>query len=196
MTQTPPLVILDRDGVINEDSPDYIRTVAQWQPIPGSLEAIVRLNRAGFRVAVASNQSAIGRGLIDVATLEAIHTQMQHRLAQLGGRIDAIFYCPHHPDDHCDCRKPKPGLYQAIGRHFGCTLEGVPIVGDSLRDLQAALAVNGLPVLVLTGNGSATRALLKRDIGNDKLLIYADLAAFVQDWLNQPRTDNPHASQR
>lgn len=195
MTPTPRLVILDRDGVINEDSPDYIRSVAQWRPIPGSLEAIVRLNRAGVRVAVASNQSAIGRGLIDVATLEAIHAQMQHRLAQLGGRIDAIFYCPHHPDDHCDCRKPRPGLYQAIGRHFGCRLAGVPMVGDSLRDLQAARAVHGLPVLVLTGNGNATRALLERKAEDDEPLIYADLAAFVQDWLKPPRTDDRHASQ-
>jgi len=185
MKQTPRLVILDRDGVINEDSPDYIRSVAQWRPIPGSLEAITRLNQAGFQVAVASNQSAIGRGLIDISTLEAIHAQMQHRLAQLGGRIDAIFYCPHHPNDHCDCRKPKPGLYQAIGRHFGYPLQGVPMVGDSLRDIQAARAVQGLPVLVLTGNGIATQTLLEQDPAYIKLLIYKDLSAFVQDWLNQ-----------
>jgi D-glycero-D-manno-heptose 1,7-bisphosphate phosphatase len=152
------LVILDRDGVINYDSDHFIKSPDEWKPIPGSLEAIAELNKAGFRVALATNQSGISRGLFDMATLNAIHDKMHRALAQLGGRIDALFYCPHSADDHCTCRKPKPGMMEEIARRFGTDLDGVPSVGDSLRDLQAGLPLGAKPILVLTGKGIATQA--------------------------------------
>ena len=135
------LIILDRDGVINFDSDQFIKSPEEWKPIPGSLEAIARLNQAGYRVVLATNQSGIGRGLFDMATLNAIHDKMHKALAQVGGRIDALFFCPHAADSKCDCRKPKPGMFEEIGRRFNMDLNGVPAIGDSLRDLQAAAAV-------------------------------------------------------
>jgi D-glycero-D-manno-heptose 1,7-bisphosphate phosphatase len=152
------LVILDRDGVINYDSAQFIKSPEEWSPIPGSLEAIALLNQAGFRVALATNQSGISRGLFDMAALNAIHDKMHRALAQFGGRIDALFYCPHTADENCDCRKPKPGMLEEIGRRFAADLEGVPSVGDSLRDLQASFAVGAQPILVLTGKGEKTLA--------------------------------------
>lgn len=152
------LVILDRDGVINYDSAQFIKSPDEWIPIPGSLEAIAMLNQAGFRVAVATNQSGIGRGLFEMATLNAIHDKMHRALAQYGGRIDALFYCPHTADSNCSCRKPKPGMLQEISRRFGVDPAGVPSVGDSLRDLQASAAVGAQPILVLTGKGEKTLA--------------------------------------
>ena len=152
------LVILDRDGVINYDSAEYIKKPEQWKPIPGSLEAIARLNQASYRVVVATNQSGVGRGLLDVATLNAIHDKMHKALIQAGGRIDAVFYCPHAQDANCGCRKPKPGLLEDIARRFNVDLSGVPCVGDSLRDLQAAAQVAAQPILVLTGKGKQTAA--------------------------------------
>ncbi|MCL2644306.1 MAG: D-glycero-beta-D-manno-heptose 1,7-bisphosphate 7-phosphatase [Betaproteobacteria bacterium] len=151
------LIILDRDGVINYDSEQFIKSPDEWRPIPGSLEAIALLNRWGWRVIVASNQSGVGRGLFDMDTLNAIHDKMMKSLAQVGGRIDAIFFCPHPADSTCNCRKPKPGLFIDIRERFNADLTGVPIVGDSLRDLQAAETVGGLPCLVLTGKGAKTR---------------------------------------
>jgi D-glycero-D-manno-heptose 1,7-bisphosphate phosphatase len=151
------LVILDRDGVINQDSDQFIKSPDEWKPVPGSLAAIARLNQAGFQVVVATNQSGIGRGLFDMATLNAIHDRMHRRLAQQGGQIAAVFYCPHAADADCGCRKPRSGLYEEIGRRFGVPLAGVPAIGDSLRDLQAAAAVGAQPILVLTGKGQATR---------------------------------------
>jgi D-glycero-D-manno-heptose 1,7-bisphosphate phosphatase len=153
------LVILDRDGVINFDSAQFIKNPEEWIPVPGSLEAIALLNQAGFRVALATNQSGISRGLFDMATLSAIHAKMHRALAQFGGRIDALFYCPHTADADCDCRKPKPGMMEEIGRRFATDLEGVPSVGDSLRDLQASVAVGAQPILVLTGKGEKTLAM-------------------------------------
>ena len=150
------LVILDRDGVINEDSDAFIKTPEEWIPIPGSLEAIGRLTQAGWTVVVASNQSGIARGLFSMETLGAIHTRMREAVAEAGGRIDAIFFCPHGPDDNCACRKPKPGLLRDISRRLDARLENVPVVGDSLRDLQAAAACNCTPWLVLTGKGRRT----------------------------------------
>lgn len=152
------LVILDRDGVINQDSAAYIKSPEEWKPVPGSLEAIALLNQAGFRVLVATNQSGVGRGLFDMATLNAIHDKMHRALGQIGGRIDGIFYCPHAQDANCGCRKPRPGLFEEISRRFGVPLDGVPAVGDSLRDLQAAAAVGAQPILVLTGKGKTTRS--------------------------------------
>ncbi|HVF63504.1 MAG TPA: D-glycero-beta-D-manno-heptose 1,7-bisphosphate 7-phosphatase [Casimicrobiaceae bacterium] len=150
------LIVLDRDGTINHDSDQYIKSPAEWRPIPGSLEAIARLNHAGYRVVVATNQSGIGRGLFDMATLNAIHGKMHRALGQAGGRIDAIFYCPHAADATCGCRKPNPGLLKEAGRRFNVDLKGVPAIGDGLRDLQAAETVGAQPMLVLTGKGEKT----------------------------------------
>ncbi len=152
------LVILDRDGVINYDSPHFIKSPDEWKPIPGSLEAIALLNQSGYRVALATNQSGISRGLFDMATLNAIHDKMYRALGQFGGRIDALFYCPHSADNHCECRKPKSGMMEEIGRRFAIDLKGVYSVGDSLRDLQASVAVGAQCILVLTGKGEKTLA--------------------------------------
>ncbi|MEW6131725.1 MAG: D-glycero-beta-D-manno-heptose 1,7-bisphosphate 7-phosphatase [Pseudomonadota bacterium] len=151
------LIILDRDGVINFDSDQFIKSPDEWKPIPGSLEAVARLNQNGYRVVVASNQSGIGRGLFDMAALNAIHAKMHKSLAQFGGRIDAVFYCPHPADSQCNCRKPKTGLFEQIAERFHADLSGVPAIGDSLRDLQAAAEVGCQPVLVETGKGKKTR---------------------------------------
>jgi D-glycero-D-manno-heptose 1,7-bisphosphate phosphatase len=151
------LIILDRDGVINADSEQFIKSPDEWKPIPGSLEAIARLNQWGWRVVVASNQSGVGRGLFGMDTLNAINDKMVRSLAQVGGRLDAIFFCPHAADSTCDCRKPKPGLFQQIAERFNADLTGVPCVGDSLRDLQAGVRMGCEPYLVLTGKGMKTR---------------------------------------
>ena len=170
------LVILDRDGVINFDSDHFIKSPAEWKAIPGSLEAIARLNQAGFKVVIATNQSGIGRGLFDMDTLNAIHEKM-HRAAQaVGARVDAIFYCPHAADSKCDCRKPKPGMLQRISACFNIDLKGVHAVGDSLRDLQAAVAAGANPILVLTGKGSDTRA---HDQLPEGTLVFDDLSKAV-----------------
>jgi len=167
------LVILDRDGVINKDSEQYIKTPDEWRPIPGSLEAIARLNHAGFRVVVATNQSGIGRGLFDMATLNTIHDKMHRMLALIGGRIDAVFYCPHTGDSQCDCRKPKTGMLKEIGLRLGVDLVAVPCIGDSLRDLQSADAVGATPMLVLTGKGEKT---LREGNFPKNTVIFPDLA--------------------
>jgi D-glycero-D-manno-heptose 1,7-bisphosphate phosphatase len=174
------LIILDRDGVINEDSDAYIKSPEEWVPVPGSLEAIARLNRAGWTVTVATNQSGVGRGLYDLATLERIHERMKAALAAVGGHIDALYYCPHTPADHCACRKPLPGLLESIARDYGVSLAGVPAIGDSLRDLQAAAAVGAQPILVRTGKGE--RTLTNPDLPSDTA-IYPNLAAAVTDLL-------------
>jgi D-glycero-D-manno-heptose 1,7-bisphosphate phosphatase len=171
------IVILDRDGVINEESADFIKSVAEWQPIPGSLEAIARLCHAGYRIYVASNQSGIGRGLLDYDALFAIHDRLQRALADLGGRIDAIAYAPEHPDQASDMRKPKPGMLLDIGRRLGVSLEKVHAVGDSMRDIEAARAAKCKPVLVRTGNGRKTEQALGQDRGD--VAVYDDLAAFA-----------------
>jgi D-glycero-D-manno-heptose 1,7-bisphosphate phosphatase len=171
------LVILDRDGVINQDSDAFIKAPDEWRPLPGSLEAIARLNHAGYLVVLATNQSGVGRGLFEVSTLNAIHDRMHRALAQIGGRIDAIFFCPHAQDANCACRKPRPGLLEEIARRFNVDLKGVPTIGDSLRDLQAAAAVGAAPFLVLTGKGELTRS----DGGlPENTQIHADLAAAVR----------------
>ena len=167
------LVILDRDGVINRDSEQFIKSPDEWRPIPGSLEAIARLNHAGFRIVVATNQSGIGRGLFDMATLNAIHEKMHRALALVGGRIDALFYCPHSGEAQCECRKPKTGMLQEIGIRLGVDLNGVPCVGDSLRDLQSADAVGAQPMLVLTGKGEKT---LREGNMPKQTVIFPDLA--------------------
>lgn len=151
-----PLVILDRDGVINKDSPDFVKSPDEWLPLPGSLDAIARLCAAGFRVAVATNQSGVGRGLLDLHALAAIHARMMAAVAAAGGKISALEYCPHRPEDGCSCRKPATGLLLRIAERLGVDLVNVPCVGDSLRDLQAAEAVDARAILVLTGNGRPT----------------------------------------
>ena len=177
------LVILDRDGVINFDSAQYIKSPAEWKPIPGSLEAIARLNQSGYRVVVATNQSGVGRGLFEMDTLNAIHEKMHKALFAVGGRVDAIYYCPHAADSDCDCRKPRPGMFKRIADTLNANLKGVPAIGDSLRDLQACAAVGCQPMLVRTGKGEKTRA-----DGNlpEGTLEFADLAAAV-DYILRPK---------
>jgi D-glycero-D-manno-heptose 1,7-bisphosphate phosphatase len=175
-TRQAKLIILDRDGVINHDSEQYIKSPDEWRPIAGSLEAIARLNHAGFRVVVATNQSGLGRGLYDTATMIAINERMHKALAQAGGRIDAVFFCPHTAESDCDCRKPKAGMLTEIGRRFGVDLTGVPSIGDSLRDLQAAEAVGAQPILVLTGKGERT---LREGKFPKNTIIFPDLAFAV-----------------
>ncbi len=176
----PKLIILDRDGVINYDSPAFIKSPAEWIPIPGSLEAIARLNQAGYRVVVASNQSGIARELFDMMTLNAIHHKMHTCAQQVGATIDAIFFCPHAAHDSCDCRKPKAGMFDEIARRFEVSLKGVPSVGDSLRDLQAGFISGCVPYLVLTGKGEKTKETggLPPDT-----MVYPDLAAMVSHLL-------------
>jgi D-glycero-D-manno-heptose 1,7-bisphosphate phosphatase len=167
------LAILDRDGVINYDSDQYIKSPAEWHPIPGSIEAIARLNQHGYRVAVATNQAGIGRGLFDMATLNAINDKMMEMVFRQGGRIDALFFCPHTAVENCTCRKPRTGMYEEIAARFHTELKGVPCIGDSLKDLQVAEAVGAQPVLVLTGKGEKTK-----EVGGlpRKTLVYANLA--------------------
>jgi len=176
------LIILDRDGVINHDSPDYIKSPAEWHALPGSLDAIARLSRAGWRVVIASNQSGIARRLFSMETLNAIHAKLRRELAQAGGAIDAIFVCPHAPQDECLCRKPRPGLLHDIARRYEVTLAGVPAVGDSLRDLIAAKLADCAPILVRTGNGATT---LKKGGLPQGTEVYDDLAAVASALLSE-----------
>ena len=171
------LVILDRDGVINEESDAFVKSVAEWKPIPGSLEAIARLCHAGYRVFVASNQSGIGRGLLDYDALFAIHDRMQRAVADLGGRIDAIAYAPEHPDHATEMRKPRPGMLLDIARRLGVSLDKAYAVGDSVRDIEAARGAKARPVLVRTGNGRKAEKDLAGKL--DDVQVYDDLAAFA-----------------
>jgi D-glycero-D-manno-heptose 1,7-bisphosphate phosphatase len=170
------LVVLDRDGTINHDSDQYIKSPDEWKPIKGSIEAIARLTHAGYRVVVVTNQSGIARGLFDTATLLAINQKMFRAANQAGGRIDAVFFCPHSADSDCDCRKPKPGMLLEVSRRFNVPLDDVCMVGDALRDLQAASEAGARPVLVLTGKGRKTR-----DAGDlpPATQVFPDLAAFA-----------------
>lgn len=178
------LVILDRDGVINHDSDAYIKSPDEWQPIPGSLDAIAKLNRAGYTVAVATNQSGISRGYFDLQTLSAMHRKMDDMLYQLGGRVDGIFFCPHGPRDECSCRKPLPGLLEDIASRFSTQLHGVHFIGDSINDLHCAKNAGALPVLVKTGKGE--RTLLEKDAsGFADVPVFADLAEAVEALLDK-----------
>jgi D-glycero-D-manno-heptose 1,7-bisphosphate phosphatase len=174
------LVILDRDGVINEDSDAYIKSPDEWLPIPGSLEAIAQLTQSGARVVVATNQSGIARGLFTIDTLLAIHDKMLRNVSDAGGHIDAIFFCPHGPNDGCSCRKPLPGLYQQIAERLDVSLAGVPAIGDAYRDLAAARAVGADPILVRSGKGERTLAAGKNLAG---VRVFADLAEAVETLL-------------
>lgn len=175
------LVILDRDGTINHERDDYIKSADEWVPLPGAVEAIARLNHAGWHVVVATNQSGIGRGLFDMAALNAMHAKMHQMLARHGGRVDAVFFCPHTPEDQCTCRKPLPGLFRMIGERFGVDLESVPMVGDLPRDVLAAQSVGCEPHLVRTGQAAtmseAELVELRRQVPD--LTIHPDLSAFA-----------------
>lgn len=169
------LIILDRDGVINHDSDDFIKSPAEWKPIDGSLESIARLNHAGYRVVVITNQSGIARGLLDVDTLSHIHRKMHRMLAQVGGKLEAILYCPHGPDDECSCRKPLDGAFSELAHRLRIKLDNVFAVGDSLRDLQAAQTAGATPILVRTGKGEKTLA----EGIPENIAVYDDLSAVV-----------------
>ncbi|MCP4929596.1 MAG: D-glycero-beta-D-manno-heptose 1,7-bisphosphate 7-phosphatase [Gammaproteobacteria bacterium] len=170
------VVVLDRDGVINEDSPDFIKTPDEWHAIPGSLEAIAKLNQAGYEVAIATNQSGVGRGLFSINTLWDIHQKMLGEILANGGYIKRIFFCLHTPEDNCDCRKPKPGLLYQIAEHFACGFDHMIMIGDAARDLEAANAVGVRSILVRTGKGVQTETDLKQ---TKQLEVYDDLAAAV-----------------
>lgn len=176
------LIILDRDGVINFDSAQFIKSPDEWKPIPGSLDAISRLDQAGYRIVVATNQSGVGRGLFDMDTLNTINDKMMRMVGQAGGRIDAVFFCPHSADSTCDCRKPMPGLFRQIGERFNIDLNGVPTVGDSLRDLQAGVEVGCAPYLVLTGKGTKTAVDPDLPVGTK---VFPDLAAVADHLLSR-----------
>ena len=184
MTLPSELVVLDRDGVINFDSDDYIKSADEWRPIPGSLDAIARLVDAGLDVVVVSNQSGLGRGLFDQGALDAINEKMRARIAAAGGRLAGVYYCPHAPDVGCSCRKPEPGLLNRVARDLGITtFTGVPIIGDKVSDLALAHAVGGRAILVLSGKGVSTAATLE----DDDVEIYDDLAAVVDALLDGAR---------
>jgi D-glycero-D-manno-heptose 1,7-bisphosphate phosphatase len=187
--QSLKLVVLDRDGTINEDRDDYVKSGDEWTPLPGALEAIARLNHAGWHVVVASNQSGLGRGLFDMAALNAMHIKLNQMLARQGGRIDAVFFCPHAPDEQCECRKPLPGLFRQIAERYGLPMRDVPVVGDSIRDLQAGVVVGCEPHLVCTGKAAALD-----DVQLGQLLaqvpgttVHTDLSAFVDFLLHRER---------
>jgi len=173
------LVILDRDGTINEESAAFVDSPDAWRPLPGALDAIARLNHAGWHVVVASNQSGLGRGLYEVAMLNVIQARMHKLLAAAGGRLDAIFYCPHAPDEACHCRKPEPGLFEQIGERFGVDLHGTPNVGDTVEDLLAGAAVGCESHLVLTGRGAIHRGQALPPEFPSGTHVHADLAAFA-----------------
>ncbi len=175
------LIILDRDGVINEDSDEFIKSPSEWQPIRGSLEAIARLHRAGWHVVVATNQSGIARKLFDLDTLARIHETMLHRVIECGGIIEAVFFCPHGPDDGCNCRKPRPGMFIDIANRLRTDLQDVPAIGDSLRDIEAARAAGATPILVKTGKGFGTVSSPDMDPG---IAVYDDLYSAVEHLLD------------
>jgi len=186
MVHIPRLVILGRDGILNVYREDHVKSPEEWQPEPGALEAVARLNHAGWHTVVATNQSGIGRGMIDMASINAVHQRMMQCLAEVGGRVDAVFFCPHTPEDHCECRKPRPGLMRQIGQRYGLDLRTVPMVCDTLRDLQAARAAGCEPHLVRSGRAAALDAAQLADIvaqvpGTE---VHDDLGAFV-DFLLQ-----------
>ena len=169
------LIILDRDGVINHDSDDYIKSLEEWVPIPGSLDAMARLYHGGYRIAIASNQSGLGRGLFSIDDLNAIHRKLARELGSQGAQVEAIFFCPHAPDAKCACRKPLPGLLHEIAARLQIDLAGVPCIGDSWRDLESALVVGASPILVRTGNGQKTCINHAGEL--DNIPVFSDLAA-------------------
>ena len=187
MTTPVKLIVLDRDGTINEDREDFVKSADEWVPLPGALDAIARLNHAGWHTVLATNQAGLGRGLFDMATLNAIHLKMNQQLAVHGGRIDAVFFCPHTELEGCACRKPAPGLLRQIGERYGVHLSEVLVVGDAARDLQAGAAVGGVTHLVRTGKaGAMTDEQLAAVIAlAPGTRVHADLAAFADDLIHR-----------
>jgi D-glycero-D-manno-heptose 1,7-bisphosphate phosphatase len=186
MTLSPStVVVLDRDGVINKDSPDYIKSPDEWHALPGSLAAIARLKDAGFELAIATNQSGVARGLYSTDTLWDIHKKMLAEILDAGGYVKRIFFCLHGPDDNCDCRKPKPGMLLQVAEYFACGFTDIVMIGDSERDLQAAKTVGARPILVRTGNGAATEVALKDNPDWAELQIYDDLNAAATALINE-----------
>lgn len=177
---TAKLVILDRDGVINKDSTEYIKSVEEWIPIAGSLEAIARLNHFGFKVVVVTNQSGLARGLFSLEQLNAIHQKMRQELDRVGGQLDGIFFCPHAPQDHCYCRKPLPGLLLEVRDRLGIDLNHIPVIGDSYRDLQSAWAVGAQGLLVKTGKGRTTLAHYRLELEESHTHVFADLSSAIE----------------
>lgn len=175
------LLVLDRDGVINEDSPDYIKSPEEWRPLPGSLEAIARLSNAGWSVAVASNQSGVARGLFDEATLRLINAKMRAAVEAAGGRLEHIVCCPHGPDVGCPCRKPRPGLLNQLATIYRAPPTSMTVVGDSLRDIEAARSVGARPILVRTGNGTTTEA----ELASPAVAVFDDLSAAADALLGE-----------
>ncbi len=180
------LVVLDRDGVINRDSDTFIKSAAEWVPLPGSIEAIASLSKAGYTVAVASNQSGLARGLFTRNALTAMHRKLRRLVANEGGHVARIVVCPHGPGDGCDCRKPEPGLLTRLAKHFGVSAQGVPVIGDSLRDLEAAAAAGAMPILVRTGRGRSTESRLYGSLAD--IAVYDDLAAAAAGLLRKTET--------
>jgi D-glycero-D-manno-heptose 1,7-bisphosphate phosphatase len=191
MQSPSKLIILDRDGVINKDSDQFIKSPAEFEALPGAIEAIARLNQAGYRVVVATNQSGIGRGLFDMATLAAINDKMVEMVFRQGGRIDAVFFCPHTADDKCRCRKPNTGMFEDIAARFRVGLNRVPTIGDSLRDLEAGAAVGCTPILVRTGKGRKTEKAGGLPKGTN---VFADLAEAVQHLVSESTQESGKAS--
>lgn len=175
------LIILDRDGVINRDSSDYVKAAAEWTPLPGSIEAIANLSKAGYTVAVASNQSGLARGFFDRNALRAMHRKLRRLVAAEGGRVDRIVVCPHGPGDNCACRKPRPGLLKRLAAYYDVSLDGVPYIGDSMKDIEAARAAGATPVLVRTGNGVNTVNVLRGEDTN--IDVFDDLLAAANNLL-------------
>ena len=173
------LVIVDRDGTICVEREGYIQTPDDWEPLPGALDAVARLNQAGWQVVIAANMPGLGRGLFDMAALNAIQAKMNKQLAAVGGRVEAIFYCPHAPDEGCTCRKPLPGLFQQIGERYKVDLRNIHAVGDSVRDVQAAAAAGCIPHLVLTGKGAPVQTDPLPPEFPPGTRVHADLAAFA-----------------
>ena len=175
VTNNGRIVVLDRDGVINRESKSFVKSADEWQALDGSIEAIAALSQGGFRIAVASNQSGLARGLFDYGALYAMHEKMRDLVARAGGSIDHIVICPHGPDDDCDCRKPRPGLLHQVGEHFKTDMCGVPFIGDSIRDMEAALAADARPILVRSGNGREAESALPADL--QSIEVFDDLPA-------------------
>tara|TARA_Y100000588_G_scaffold188387_1_gene202391 strand:+ start:366 stop:905 length:540 start_codon:yes stop_codon:yes gene_type:complete len=177
------LLILDRDGVINQENDRFVKSPEEWHALPGSLEAISKASRSEYQVVIATNQSGLTRGLFDIDALNAIHARMLHEVALLGGHIEAVFFCPHGPDDGCPCRKPAPGMFINIGERLNVALRDTPVVGDRLGDITAARAVAARPILVRTGHGATTESDCE---GLDDVEIYDNLASAVDQLLRQP----------
>jgi D-glycero-D-manno-heptose 1,7-bisphosphate phosphatase len=189
------LVILGRDGILNQFRDDHVKAPEEWAPIPGALEAVARLNHAGWHAVLATNQSGIGRGMIDMASVNAVHAHMLRELMAVGGRLDAVFFCPHTPEDGCDCRKPLPGLMHEIGKRYGIDLTHVPMVGDTLRDLQAAQAAGCEPHLVLSGRAERLDPTQVQQLVDQvpDTRVHRDLEAFAEHLLSRPAHSLPTA---